>query len=83
MSDNNTNSASSGGIGFAGLLTIAFIVLKLVGVIKWSWVWVLSPIWISAGIVIVILGVVVAIAFVRVIKRELRERNDNRTNTRT
>lgn len=28
------------------LLTITFIVLKLVGTIKWSWWWVLSPIWI-------------------------------------
>ena len=40
------NSRSSGGIGFVGLLTIAFIVLKLIGRITWSWVWVLSPIWI-------------------------------------
>lgn len=37
---------SYGGVGFAGLLTIAFIVLKLTNVISWSWVWVLSPIWI-------------------------------------
>lgn len=36
----------SGGIGFCGVLTIVFIVLKLVGVINWSWLWVLSPIWI-------------------------------------
>lgn len=27
------------------LLTVAFIVLKLCGVINWSWWWVLSPIW--------------------------------------
>lgn len=38
------NSGSSGA-GFCGLLTIAFIVLKLLGVITWSWWWVLSPIW--------------------------------------
>lgn len=36
------------GVGFSGLLTIVFIVLKLVGVINWSWVWVLSPMWINA-----------------------------------
>lgn len=47
------NTTASGGIGFVGLLTIAFIVLKLVGVITWSWVWVLSPLWISAVITIV------------------------------
>ena len=34
------------GIGFTGLLAIAFIVLKLTKVIYWSWAWVLSPIWI-------------------------------------
>ena len=39
-------SNASGGVGFVGLLTIAFIVLKLCKVISWSWWWVLSPIWI-------------------------------------
>ena len=34
---------SSGGVGFIGLLQVAFIVLKLCGIIKWSWWWVLSP----------------------------------------
>lgn len=29
------------------ILGIIFIVLKLVGIINWSWLWVLSPIWIS------------------------------------
>lgn len=43
---NNENS-TRGGIGFCGLLTIAFIVLKLCKVITWSWVWVLSPLWIG------------------------------------
>lgn len=28
------------------LLLVAFIVLKLCGVISWSWWWVLSPVWI-------------------------------------
>jgi uncharacterized membrane protein YdbT with pleckstrin-like domain len=54
MSKNS--SSSSGGIGFTGLLTIVFIVLKLTKVIDWSWWWVLSPVWISIGIVVVILA---------------------------
>lgn len=41
-------SSTVGGVGFVGMLTIAFIVLKLCKVINWSWIWVLSPIWISA-----------------------------------
>ena len=48
-------SSGSKGIGFAGLLTIAFIVLKLCGVIAWSWWWVLSPVWITAIIVIALI----------------------------
>lgn len=38
-------TTSSGGIGFAGLLTILFIGLKLTNYIAWSWWWVLAPIW--------------------------------------
>lgn len=40
-------TATARGIGFTGVLTVAFIVMKLCGIIKWSWLWVLSPIWIS------------------------------------
>lgn len=50
-------NSSSGGIGFVGLLTILFIGLKLTGYIDWSWWWVLSPIWISAMVVIAILAI--------------------------
>lgn len=50
----NTSSSSSG-IGFVGLLTIVFITLKLTGFIAWSWIWVLSPLWISAIPVVAIL----------------------------
>ena len=56
---NGKNNSVIGGIGFIGLLTIAFIVLKLCGVIKWSWIWVLSPLWIEFAICIVILLVAI------------------------
>lgn len=45
--------SSSGGIGFTGVLAIVFIVLKLVGVIAWSWWWVLSPLWFGLALAIV------------------------------
>lgn len=41
-----------GGIGFLGLLTIVFIILKLTGVIAWSWWAVTSPLWAPFAIVI-------------------------------
>ena len=42
------NKTKQGGLGIVSVLTIIFVVLKLLGVIRWSWIWVLSPIWISA-----------------------------------
>jgi len=48
------SNSSSGGIGFCGVLTIVFIVLKLVGTIDWSWWWVLSPIWIPLAVVLLL-----------------------------
>lgn len=51
--ENNKNN-TRGGIGFCGLLTITFIVLKLCKVITWSWIWVLSPLWISLALNVVI-----------------------------
>jgi ABC-type polysaccharide/polyol phosphate export permease len=56
------SSSSSSGIGFVGLLTIVFIVLKLIGKITWSWWWVLSPLWISAGLAfLVFLGILICV----------------------
>lgn len=54
--------ASNSGIGFTGLLTIVFIVLKLVGVIAWSWWWVLSPLWLGAAVAIIVIAIFFAIA---------------------
>lgn len=53
MDDNK--KTSTGGIGFCGLLTIAFIVLKLCHVIEWSWWWVLAPTWIPIVLALVLL----------------------------
>ena len=47
-----SNGSSSGGIGFMGVLTIVFVVLKLVGTITWSWWWVLAPLWMPLTIVL-------------------------------
>ena len=55
--------SNKGGIGFVGLLTIAFIVLKLLKVISWSWLWVLSPLWIAAILVLAIYIIAIITAF--------------------
>lgn len=58
------SASASGGIGFTGLLTVAFVVLKLTHVIDWSWWWVLSPIWISTSLGVTILAVVLVVLLV-------------------
>ena len=70
----NTSNSASGGIGFTGLLTIAFIVLKLLNVINWSWWWVLSPLWIGTGLVILILAVVFIAALISACAEEKRNK---------
>lgn len=57
------SNSGSGGIGFFGLLTIVFIVLKLTKVIDWSWWWVTAPAWGSAVLIIIVAVVVGTIQF--------------------
>ena len=52
-----SNSTNNHGITFGGALALLLIALKLIGVINWPWVWVLSPIWI--GLVIGVVAIVV------------------------
>jgi hypothetical protein len=59
----DTSSSSSGGIGFFGLLGVAFIVLKLTHVINWSWWWVTLPLWGGAAFVLAVLLIIALIAF--------------------
>ena len=49
-------------MSFTSLLTVLFIGLKLAGFIDWSWVWVLSPLWISAIIYGVLIGLFLTLA---------------------
>ena len=53
----DSNGTAGGGLGLSSVLLVVFIVLKLCKVITWSWVWVLSPLWIS----LIIWGVILLI----------------------
>lgn len=54
------NNKSSGGIGCSTVVLIIFVILKLVGVINWSWWWVLSPLWIDIAILLIAILILVA-----------------------
>lgn len=55
------NSSSGGGIGLGGLLFVVFLVLKLCGTITWSWWWVTAPLWIPAGLALILIVLVAII----------------------
>ena len=55
--------------GFANMLTIVFVTLKLTDVISWSWLWVLSPLWIQVLFGALILLTLMLIAVGKDMKR--------------
>lgn len=67
-----SNSTASGGIGFFGLLQVCFIVLKVMNIIKWSWIKVFLPTFIGGGLSILVLIIV----FIIELKSELNKKGD-------
>ena len=57
MSNTQVNN-NSGGVGFVGVLQVAFIVLKLMNVISWSWFLVLLPSIIIGGLLVLMLIII-------------------------
>lgn len=57
---NNKSNNVSGGMGVTGALGVAFVVLKLLGIIEWSWLWVLSPFWLPLvlGVVMLVISII-------------------------
>lgn len=63
--NNERNNTATVYIALCGLLDITTIVLKLTGVVNWSWLWVLAPIWIPTAITIAIIVIVLVVILVR------------------
>ena len=57
---NSVSSSSSSGIGIVGGLGIAFVILKLMGIIEWSWWWVTLPFWGGLALFVIILAGIAA-----------------------
>lgn len=58
--------SSGGGIGLLGAVFLVFLILKLTGVIAWSWVWVFAPLWIP--LVLGVVGFAIFLLVVLIIK---------------
>lgn len=63
-SDSNGSQGGPQRVGLGGLLGVAFVVLKLCGVIDWSWWWVTAPFWAPLVVVLVVAGAVFAVLVV-------------------
>lgn len=70
MKDKNVRNS---GMGFISVLTLIFVVLKLTNNISWSWIWVLSPIWISIILIILIFGIIL-------VAGRIKKENGNKNN---
>ena len=51
MSDDN----KSRGVGISTVVGIVFVILKLCGLIDWSWVWVLCPFWLPVVLILLVI----------------------------
>lgn len=67
MSTNDYNSKKPKGIGLLTVIGAVFVILKLCGVIKWSWIWVLCPFWI--GMIGTIVSLIIALIMAAMIEK--------------
>ena len=69
-------------VAFFAFLGIIFVILKLFKAVTWSWVWVLSPLWLSTALVIFILLICLIIFIVSALNKNKKiESKDNTENT--
>jgi len=61
---NESNPTIVRGTSLPTLLTVLFVALKLCGIINWSWWWVLSPIPIAVGMILVVLIAITTVLMV-------------------
>ncbi|WP_300366954.1 hypothetical protein [Brachyspira sp.] len=55
---------------FFAFLGIIFVILKLFKAIAWSWVWVLSPLWLSTALVLFILLICIIVFIISVFSKK-------------
>jgi hypothetical protein len=63
------------GIGLGTILFVVFLVLKLCGVIDWSWWWVTAPIWIPVAFCLLII-IITVMCFPKEFTEKLKESID-------
>jgi hypothetical protein len=67
------NNNSWGVVGYFGALTLTLIVFKITEVIEWSWLWVLSPLWIPFAFFAIIIAMALIVMLVKETTKELEK----------
>ena len=65
MSRINNKQTVTTSFPIASILAIVFVVLKLTNNVDWSWWWVLSPLWVPLGIIVILFAVIFIFLFVK------------------
>jgi len=73
----SNEKTSSSGISVLGLLGVAFVVLKLVNVINWSWWWVTMPFWFGLVIFLIVL-IIWGLVQLNKNEKEFKHYNENK-----
>lgn len=55
MSDSKIRITFGSGLSFGSILFFIFLILKLCHVIDWSWWWVTAPLWITFGLSVLLI----------------------------
>lgn len=61
----NNKSKRNSGLGIVSILTLIFIILKTTNKISWSWIWVLSPIWITFLFAIIVFAIILIVGRIK------------------
>ncbi len=73
----NNKKSAGGEIGICTVLFLIFLVLKLCGLITWSWWWVTAPLWLPVilflGICLIVFVVAFCVGVIKYIIRTTRE----------
>ena len=67
--DNAKSEVTTGGLSLSTVLFLIFLVLKLCGVITWSWWWVTAPLWGGIALILAILIVFMLIMGITALAR--------------
>ena len=67
--DNAKSGVTTGGLSLSTILFLIFLVLKLCGVITWSWWWVTAPLWGGIALILAILAVFMLIMGITALAR--------------